>query len=60
MDDAEYLRAQAARILALALKSQNVALAEQLAIRAAEYLDQALELEQTAAAQPAEPKPEPA
>ena len=60
--DAEYLRVQAARMLALALTAQNAELSQKLTMRASDYLDQAmaLELEQTATPQGSKPQPEPA
>src|SRR5690349_15445301 len=43
--DAEYLRVQAGRMLALALTAQNAELSQKLTMRASDYLDQAMALE---------------
>jgi hypothetical protein len=58
--DSPYLRMQAGRMLDLALKTRDAELSEKLAIRAAEYLDEAMELERIRAAIPQKPEPEPA
>lgn len=45
MADSEYVRAQATRMFALSVKTRDVELSQKLALKAAEYLDQAMELE---------------
>jgi hypothetical protein len=62
MADPVYLRAQAVRMFALAVKTRDVDLAQMFAIRASDYFDQALTLErEQRAAQPThKPEAEPA
>jgi len=58
MTDSGYLRAQANRMFALAIKTRDAELSQKLTIRAAEYLDQVMELEREESAVPQHPKPE--